>query len=236
VAIEVTKQYREAERHIGAPPQELLRIPKPTAAATDVKAFWERLGVPKAATEYDLASVKFNGADLEQGFADTMRQALLDNFIPKERAAPIVGAVVKWLEGQETAETAAQEAKWAAETARLDASWGTNKSKNMLDADQGAQRLGVKPEEVKAMADVIGRDRVAELFRRIGAGTKEDTFHPGTQGNGGQPATREAAASRLDELQKDRAWVDRLLKGDARAREEFHSLQIQATGWVPDPA
>src|SRR5262249_59504072 len=73
----ITEQYRAAEKHLGAPSSELLRIPKANAQPADLAAFWQRLGVPKEAKDYDLSTIKFAGADLEQGFADAMRATLL---------------------------------------------------------------------------------------------------------------------------------------------------------------
>lgn len=235
VAIEMTKAHREAERHIGVPADQLLRMPKATAQPAEIKAFWERLGVPKEAKDYDLSAIRFDGNELEQGFADTMRQTLLANFVPKERAAPIVDAVVKWLEGQQTADTAAADAKRAEQMAALDRNWGPNKAANMLAADQGASRLGVTADEVKAIGEVIGLDRAAELFRKIGAGTSEDSFHEAGR-SGAAPATAEAASARLAELQRDAAWTKRLLAGDVQARIEFDNLTRQSISWVPDAA
>jgi hypothetical protein len=233
IAIEMTKAHREAERHIGAPVNEILRIPKPNAPAAEIKAFWERLGVPTDAKGYDLTGVKINGQDIDAAFADTMRAALAANFVPKDRAKPIVEEVAKYLTGQETAKTAALNAKIAEQSAALDKLWGTNKAANMLAADQGAARLGIGPDEFKEIGKVIGLDRAAEIFRKIGAGTSEDTFHEGRQVT---TPTSQSASARLAELSNDKAWGKRLLAGDAQAKAEFDTLTKQAIGWVPEAA
>jgi len=230
----ITEQYRAAEKHLGAPANEMLRIPKANAQSADLAAFWQRLGVPKEAKDYDLSGVKFAGADLEQGFADAMRATLLGNFVPKDKAAAIVGDVVKWLEGQETTENSARETRWNEQKANLDKSWGANKPANMLNADIGAARLGLKPEDVKAISEVIGFDRTAEMLRKIGVGTSDDTFVEG--GHGRSTQTAESAAARLAELQNDPAWSKRLLAGDMQARQEFDNLVKQSIGYVPEAA
>src|SRR5262249_19841113 len=224
-----------AEKHLWAPANEMLRIPKANAQPADLAAFWQRLGVPKEAKDYDLSGVKFAGNDLDQGFADAMRATLHGNFVPKDKAGPIVGEVVKGLEGQETAENAARETRWNEQKANLDKSWGANKPANMLNADIGAARLNLKPEDVKAISEVIGFDRTAEMLRKIGVGTSDDTFHEGAAGSRASP-TAESAAARLAELQNDKAWNAPLLKGVVQARQELDALMKQSIGWVPEAA
>jgi len=69
-----------------------------------------------------------------------------------------------------------------------------------------------------------------EMFRKIGAGTSEDTFVE--DGRLGSPATAANAQERLNELQNDSAWRTRLLAGDAAAKREFFALTEQIAGVV----
>jgi hypothetical protein len=91
---------------------------------------------------------------------------------------------------------------------------------------EGARRLGITPEAVKAMESQIGYRSVMETMRKIGAGTSEDTFVEGggNKPGGGSPTTREGAVSRLNELMQDPAWGKRLTAGDVQATTEWRSL------------
>jgi hypothetical protein len=67
LATDLTKQYRELERHIGAPPDQILRLPKADAKPEDIKAFWSKLGAPADAKEYDFSGIKFGRAGPRRG-------------------------------------------------------------------------------------------------------------------------------------------------------------------------
>jgi hypothetical protein len=124
LATDLTKQYRELERHIGAPPDQILRLPKADAKPEDIKAFWGKLGAPADAKEYDFSGIKFGGQDLDAGLADAMRAALASAFVPKDKGTAIVQQIVKHMEGAEAAKTAVTTAKIAEEKAQLAKDWG----------------------------------------------------------------------------------------------------------------
>src|SRR5262245_32471646 len=222
-AIKITDSYRAAEKHIGAPADQLLRIPQANAKPEDVTAFWRRLGAVEG-KDYDLSGVKFNGQDLEPAFADAMRGALAGAYVPKDRAGAIVGAVVKYLEDAEKAENVINTNKVNEQKAKLQADWGTNYDFNHRTAMLGAKRLGITPEAVEALENQIGYAAVMETMRKIGAGTTEDTFIERGATGGGMPATAAGAKARLEELSNDSAWRQRLLAGGAAERAEWDSL------------
>jgi hypothetical protein len=230
LAASLTKSYRELERHMGVPPDQLIKLPKAGAPAEEWKAVWNRLGAPNEAKEYDFNGVKFNGQDLDPGFADSMRSALAQAFVPKDRATGIVQSVVKYLEDAEKAETAVTTSKVAEEKANLQKNWGTNFDYNHLKAIEGARRLGITPEAVKALEGQVGYAATMEAFRKIGAGTTEDMFVDSVRGTAGNPVTREGAIARKAELEKNAVWVKRYLSGDADAGREMNALIQQIDG------
>lgn len=233
VAIEATKAYREAQRFVGTPPDRLIKLPEKPDDAAGWDAVWQRLGAPKAATEYDFSGIKYGDAELEPSFVDTMRATFAKAHLPKDAAADVTKAVVKYLESADAEEATARAAALQSEQDKLAQSWGKNANFNMLTAQQGARRLGLNldpqtgnPEDKAAVALIektFGYARVMELFRKIGAGTSEDTFVSGGV-PGGTPVTQEGAQARLSELSADKDWSARLLKGDVAARREFDNL------------
>ena len=89
VATKLTHFYRQAEERIGAPPEELIRVPRPNAPEADIRAYWGRIGVPAEAKEYDLSTVKgADGKELPTAYTDAFRAAALAARIPKDHAAP----------------------------------------------------------------------------------------------------------------------------------------------------
>jgi len=225
VAIETTKAAIEAQKFVGVPPEQILKLPKDAADEAGWKGVWERLGAPKEAKDYTFEGIKFGDNDLEPAFVDSMRAALAAAAVPKDKAPAIVKGVIKYLTDAEAAETANATAALAVEKDALTKSWGTNFEVNKLTAMQGAKRLGVDPSVIESLETKVGLgySKVMEMFRKIGAATSEDTFVEGKNISTG-PATVAGARARLAELQADKEWSSRLLKGGVPERREFDSL------------
>jgi hypothetical protein len=141
----------------------------------------------------------------------------------------VAKAVVKHLDDVAAADVTNKLAAIEAARAKLKESWGANFDMNKVVATQGAKRLGVEPETVAALENVVGYDKIMEMFRQIGARTSEDTFVEG-KGGGAAPVTRESARARLTELEGDKSWTKRLVEGDVATVNEWRSLTQQITG------
>lgn len=232
VAVEMSKQAREAEKYIGVPPAQLIKLPKDANDQAGWNTVYSRLGVPAEAKDYDFTGIKHaDGKELPAALADALRPALLAARVPKDRGAEVAKAVVKHLDDINAASTAEATAKVDAEKAELAKSWGKNADFNRLTAMQGAKRLGVDPETVALLEKHVGYSKVMEMFRKIGAGTNEDTFHDGGgPGGTGTPTTVEGAKSRLAELQRDPAWAKRWADGDPVAKKEWQDLTVIIAG------
>lgn len=238
IAIEATKAAIEAQKFVGVPPEQLIRLPKDAADEAGWKGVYSRLGVPGEGKDYDFAGIKFtDGTELDAAFGDMMRGALLNARVPKDRAGDVVKAVVKFMEDSDARDTADAKALREQQVAALKKSWGQNQRQNELHALEATRRLGMTQAEYDAIADKIGYDRAGEIFRKIGAGTTEDMFVEGNKrGGDAPPATREAAAARLEELKRDGAWVKRLFAGDSEAVREHKRLVMQANVLTEDAA
>jgi hypothetical protein len=232
-ALKLTEQYRAAEKHIGVPPEQLLRLPQPNASEADRRTFWQKLGVPEKASDYDLSTVKFSdGTELDASFAETMRAAFAGANVAKDKATEIAKAIIRFEENRESAALASQELRLSAERAKMETQWGPNKDFNLLTAMNGARRLGITDEQVNALRSTLGEYQTMEMFRRIGAATTEDTFVEGSQATGA-PTTVSGAEAELSRLQQDDAWVKRFLAGEVESRRQFEQLTQQITGVNP---
>lgn len=223
LASQITQSYTEAERFVGAPAAELVRL-KPGDEVAQ-KALWARLGVPGEATGYDFAEVKFaDGTAVEAGFTEAMRAAFHGANVPKDAAASVAKAVVKYMEAAETRETSERTAKLEAERAELARNWGANAEGNRFVAKQAALALKVTEAELDALANVVGGARTMEMFRQIGARMGEHTFISNPGGGGEGLMTRDQAAAKLGELKRDTAFTKRYLDGDTAANREMTAL------------
>ncbi len=231
IALAATKQAREAEKFFGVPPDQILKLPKPDAKPEDIKAFRQRLGMPDDPKGYDFAGIKdASGQPIGQALADTLRSASHNAGLPKDAASTVAAAIQKHLDDSRIAERTVAEAKVAEEKTRLAADWKTNFDFNHLKAMEGARRLGITPEAVKALEGQIGYAAVMEAMRKIGSATSEDTFvERGSTGNG-MPTTRDGAISRKDELMSNRDWAGRYLAGGMAEAREMNALLMMIDG------
>lgn len=221
----LTELYRSAEKFIGVPPDQVVKIPKADAAPEDIRAYYERLGAPKEAKDYDLSAVK------DATIAEAIRTAAHTRGVTKDAAAEIAKAVATSLESRATSESTVNVQKLEEQKAALRANWGDKFDFNHLQAIEGARRLGITPEAVKAAEGLIGYDKLMESMRKIGAHTREDTFvERGAGGSAGDVTTREGAVSRKAELMADVAWADRYLKGGAAEAREMTRLNTLIDG------
>jgi hypothetical protein len=225
--VKLTELYRQAEKFIGVPPDQVLKLPKADAPPEDIRAFRERLGAPKEAKEYDLSGIE------DSTIAEATRAALHARGVAKDDAAEVAKAVGAALKSKATSESTVNAAKLAEAKEALVKNWTPEKyDYNLLQANEGARRLGISPEAVKALESQIGYAAVMEAMRKIGANTREDTFVERGVGNTGEVTTREGAVARKAELMNDASFREKYLKGDATAAREMTRLNQMIVGEV----
>jgi hypothetical protein len=225
--VKLTELYKGAEKFIGVPPDQVVKLPKADAPPEDMRAFYERLGAPKEAKDYDLTPVK------DTGVADALRTAAHAAGLPKTAAESVAKAVATALDSATTQKNTLDMAKLAEQKANLNKNWGDKFAYNQLQAMEGARRLGISQEAVKALEGVIGYDNIMEAMRKIGANTREDTFiERGPGGPQGDVTTLEGAKSRKTELMADNAWVTRYNSGGVPERREMDRLNQMIVGYV----
>lgn len=230
VAIEAIRAHREAERHIGAPADQLLRMPKPEDTA-GVKAFWQKLGAPDDASKYDFSGVKFSdGSELDQGFVDYTRKLAADNNLPLETARNIAAGFVKFLDQADVAARTESTAALQAEQQALDKEWGANKEMNLFLAKQAATAAGVSAEQFQELLGTPGGAEMLKIFHFFATKMGEDNF-VGAPGAGEKGAvTREQAMAQKAELMRDDAWVKSYMAGDVAKNKQMLALNALITG------
>jgi hypothetical protein len=223
--LKLTELYKGAEKFIGVPPDQVVKIPKSDAPPEDIRAYYERLGAPKEAKDYDLTAVK------DTTIAEAMRASMHERGVSKDAASAIASSVAKALESKATSDTTELAATLQAQKDALAKNWGDKFQFNQLQAIEGARRLGIDKEGVAALEKIIGYDKVMEAMRKIGAHTREDTFvERGAGGPVGDVTTVEGAKARKSELMNDKAWVEKYNSGDPAAKREMTRLNQMIIG------
>lgn len=223
-AVEAIKAYRAAASRLGAPPEELVRLPKDPNAPewADVH---KRLGRPDTAAEYDFSVVK-NGdkPGLDDQMAATLRDAFHKANLPVSAAISVAQAIADHSAG--VAKAAATEAQVTAdaEMARLDAMWGPQKETNRFIAERAAQTLGISKEMVDGLVKTIGGANTMEGLRKLGVQMGEARHITGQGDESGKIVSAEQARERLTTLLKDEAWRQKFASNDSVARGEYDQL------------
>ncbi len=224
-AVEAMKSYHEAEKHIGIPKDQIVRLPKDAADAEGWKAFNAKIGVPDKAEGYDFSKIKFaDGSDLDDSFIDTMRKAAFERGLPASKASEFVADVVKWMDGVEQSETVSKQAAIAQGRDELAKSWGVNAETNKFIAQQAAVKLGLDEDFINAMEAQAGYAKTMQTMLKLGQMMGEDKFVSNQEGPAKGVLTREQATARLDELKRDSTWVAKVNAGDTRVNDEFNAL------------
>lgn len=225
-ALGAIKAHQEAQKLIGVPADKIIRVPRGADDEQGWKDVRTKLGIPSDPKEYDFSGVKFkDGTALDDAFVQTLSKSLVEANVPKGSAAAVAKAVVDFMENAETADAGETQAKLALEKDTLQANWGNKFNANMIVAQNAAKTLGVTPEQIAALEQVVGYASVMEMFRNIGARTGEDTFvRTSAPNGGGGPMTREEAAATMAERKADSSWVAKFMNGDPQAKREFDNL------------
>lgn len=223
-AIAAMQAHQAAEKLIGAPANELLRMPKDAADADGWTRFNERVGVPKAATEYDFSSVKPKAGEMDKTLIDALAPAFQKAHVSKTDAPVVLKALVDYIDSQEGA--GAQETEQALNNEReaLKVSWGASAQQNTLVARNTAQTFGIDPKAVDALEKQIGYSKVMEMFLKIGQKTGEDKLILNSAPGGSGYLSGEQAQATLNEKMADSVWATKFEAGDAQCVKEFNNL------------
>lgn len=223
-AFAAIKSHREAEKMLGVPQSELVRLPKlPNDPAWD--SVYQRLGAPKEAAEYKFDGVKkADGNPPDAAFLDSVRALAFQMKVPLAKAADLAQAMLKTDEAKAAATTNDQLYKLKEEQAALDRSWGPNKAANLVVAKNAAMALGIKPEVIATLDNVLGHAQVMEMLRNIGVRIGEDKFIRNDGGGHTGPKTKEEIQARLSEIKSDKLWQKRWRDGGVDEAREMKAL------------
>lgn len=231
VALEATKAWKAAEGFVGVPADQIIRMPKDAADEQGWSNVWTKLGRPADPKGYDFSAIKFSdGTPVDEAFADNMRQWAFKNNLPTGQATALAQEFTRYLDTAEAAENVEKQAKIAEQKSALDRDWGPNKAANMFVASRAAAALGVDPATVAALENVVGYDKVMNMFLAIGQKIGEDRFVNSTSSLTPGVMTREQAIARVADLKKDEVWVKSYLNGDAAKVREMTALSTIIAG------
>lgn len=214
------ESYRNLEKLVGVPQDQLLKLPKSDAPPEAWNDIWNKLGRPSDPKEYGFQAPE--GQD--PAFSEWMGKTFHEAGVPKAMAEKIAAAYAEFGQQMETQQQEARQAQLATEAAGLKTKWGAAHEQNLGIARQAAQGLGIDGETIDALEAGMGYAKVMELFHTLGTKMGEGAYVSGERGQQSGVLTPEAAQQRIQALRKDTDFLNRYQNGDAKARQEFEQL------------
>jgi hypothetical protein len=218
---DAVKGWQSAEKLLGVPAEQLLRIPGADAKPEDFNPIYDRLGRPKDATEYKLPIPEGDNGEFAKKMAPILHKHGLTSRQAEGLANDWNGVMI------ETAKTMAEEQN-IQETADLESlkkEWGGAYDQRVELGRRAVRQFAPDQETLGALEKSLGTAKLIKLFAKIGEGLGEakpagfDTESSGTFG-----LTPAAAKAKLTELETDKDWGKRFHGGGAAERAQRDNL------------
>lgn len=219
--------YQKLESFMGADKAGRgIVLPKDLSDEAALGPIFDKLGRPAKPEEYQLPVPEGDDGALAKHFAPILHKAGLT----RAQATAVAKAWNDYQASQKTDLDGKAEAAFKKAETALKLEWGDAYDKNLETARRGAKASGFTEEEIDGLETIVGYDGIMRKFHALGEKLGEDKFVLGEAGGGGAITTVEGARARLQELQKDRDWMDRWAKGDAAAKKEKDRLDAIIAG------
>lgn len=214
----LVKGFRGAEKYIGVPKDQLLRLPDFNKAdKVELDAFYTKLGRPVEPNGYEIKSDN-------PEFANFAAAMFHEAGLTKSQTDIVVSKWDEYIKQTQGSMTEKAQFESAAKKEMLQKEWGAAYEKNLQVAKITAHKLGIQEAQIDGLEAVLGFDGVMKLMVQLGQG--EDSFVSGDAPNG--PLTPTQAQSKIKQLQEDKIWVRKYIDGNVDAREEMERLMRMA--------
>lgn len=221
---DVLESYRNLEKLVGAPPEQVIKLPK-----ADDPQGWDsvftRLGRPANPEGYKLEVPKEGGSP---EFAKWASEQFFKAGLSEQQGQGIVKQWNEYQASQFQAQKDAYTAKTAVETSTLKKEWGAAYDQNLAAAARAARTFGVDPKAIGAMEASIGLAATMKFFQSIGSKLGDASYVAGSQPGGNGPLTPAQAKDRISTLKADNQWSKRFLEGSTKEKLEMEMLHKYA--------
>lgn len=217
---DLAKAYWNLEKLRGVPQERLITLPEKAddPAWGDI---YDRLGRPKDPNGYEFKQPE--GMESPE-FLEWSKKTMHELGIPKRQAEQLVSKWNEFVMGSAQKEHETMQQEFQVQDQTLKREWGMAYDQNVQVASNATKGLGVSPDQVEALEQVLGFGGVMKLFHQIGSKFSEGTFVAPSSNNGFSAMTPEAAQQRIMQLRQDSNFVSRLLQKDADAKNEWDRL------------
>jgi hypothetical protein len=221
---DVVKSYAELERKLG----RAVNLPGKDANEDEREAFYERLGRPPSANDYD---IDLPDELAEAIHADEGARAQLDSFLGHAHKAGLTNeqaqAAVEWYLANLGDTSLSQQQRMETNHATLEADlrreWGADYDSNIEYGRRALMAFG-DPETLDRLEDVVGAPSVVRMMARIGRRMGE----AGDVGRGGT-SRRDSLQEEMRKLQKSEDYWS---NEETQRRVRALAVELFGTGQV----
>lgn len=172
--VSALKSTRNLEKMVGAPADEVVRIPENVDNDTYSNVM-QRLGAPESPDGYEFNT---QGA-VDEDFMGWFRNTAHEFKLPKSVAAGLQQKYDEYIEQRQQQEIQAHNANVMAEDKALQGKWGNGYDKNVRMAQTTAQALGFDENVLNALEQSVGYGAAMEWLVALGSKLTEDSFESG---------------------------------------------------------
>ena len=228
---DVLTSYRNLEKLIGVPPERVIKLPGDKDPAESWGAVYDRLGRPKAATDYKIPLPEGDTGEFAKAIAPIFHEAGLSQAQVQKIAEKHNALMVEQTKKATEAAKATQER----ELVELKAEWGADYDKHNDTVDRAAAAFGMTKEHAAALKQAMGPKAAMKFLHAIGSKIAvEGQFVAGDKGGGGgfETMNPQMAEAKIKANTKDRSFMERFNSADpvvrGEARKEMDRLHQQA--------
>ncbi|TFG66381.1 MAG: hypothetical protein E4H28_02135 [Gemmatimonadales bacterium] len=220
------ESYRNLETLLGADKAGRAVVwPKDANDAEGWKAIHSRLGVPESPEDYGLKVAEGESDAFVKAAAPVLHKLGLS----KAQAEGLNNFLEEYTGGLNKSNAEAVTAKTTQAVEALKSEWGAAYDERIEAGQKAVRSMGLSEADLEQMEAAMGTAQLFKFMHKMGSKLGEAAFV-----DGGVPPsqtfTPDAARARLQELQKDKTWLDKYATGDSDAIREKNRLDHAVLG------
>jgi hypothetical protein len=220
---DVVAGYQGMLKLRGVAADKLIRSPDSYTDAKEqeaaLNAIYDRLGRPKAPTEYGIENKDF--AEDTKFMAEIFHKQGLS----KQQAAEISKAFIEKTQASTKAQQENQQNQAKLALDKLKTEWGSTFENNLNVAKSGQKALGWDDKKVDQVANSVGLNETLKMLNDVGRRVGESQFISGNKGD--MIHTPDTAQAKIKQLMTDKTFTEKLMSGDAIAKQQWNQLHEQ---------